>query len=146
MFNLINKTLYFRILVDIEDCNSSYITNIIPTPNSQHENMYLFFFNLDGHRDRKFIGDLRWWSTNTECLKWIKYEMGLFDKKNKNHKSYDNDIIFYSITNKFELFNKLKFIKKFLLHKDFKKDTLSIKVFNKEKLKQFEDKNGIIKK
>ena len=146
MLNFINKNLYCRILIDIEDSNSSYITNIKTIPSPQHDNMYLFSFNLDGHKDWKFMGDFRWWSTNIECLRWIKYEMGLFELKDKNNKSLKKDVIFYSMANQIELFNKLKYIKKFLLYKDFKKTLLSMKVYSQEKLENFENKNGIIEK
>lgn len=146
MFNFINKTFYCRISIDIEGSNSSYITNIKTIPSLQHDNMYLFSFNLDGHKDWKFMGDFRWWSKNIECLRWIKYEMGLFELKDKNNKSLKKDVIFYSMANQIELFNKLKYIKKFLLYKDFKKTLLSMKVYSQEKLENFENKNGIIEK
>ncbi|MDC0970283.1 hypothetical protein OAS37_07425 [Alphaproteobacteria bacterium] len=140
MFKFLNKDWYCTIFLHTEDSDSNYITNIIRRNSPQYKNSYNFYFNLDGHKDWKFSGSMWWYKTEKECLQWIKFNWDQSSKRGKE----DTDKCFRTFSNSITMFDKIKYLKDFFLNKDFSQSPLSFYMFNKEKLKKYEFKNGKI--
>ena len=138
MFKFLKKDLFCCIFLDTEESKSTYITQIMTYTDTTYKNSYLFFFNLDGHKDKKFMGEIWWYKTEIECLQWIKFN---WDQSSEFGKE-NTDKCFKTLSNSLKMFNKKKYLKDLLLNKDFTKSPLSIYSFNKEKLKKYELKNG----
>ena len=138
MFKFLKKDLYCCIFLDTSDSNSTYITQIRTYNSPLYMNSYTFFFNLDGHKDWDFMGEIWWYKTEIECLQWIKFN---WDRSSEFGKK-DKDKCFKTSSNSLTMFNKKKYLKDLFLNKDFTKSPLSTYSFNKQDLKKYELKNG----
>lgn len=140
MFKLFNKTLYCSIFLDSEVRNSTYITKIKTYNAPLYENQFTFFFNLDGHKDRDFMGTMWWYKTEEECLQWIKWNFESWEE----FETKNNSVCFKTYSNSVKMLNKKKYLAELFEGKDITKSPLSLDVFDENSLEKYEIKNGIV--